>query len=234
MTNAWQKSFVRTVASLALLAAPALCGLAQQTSAPAQASLGQQAVGVVLKHYALSPLAVDEKTKKPLARDGKWSAGKTPPPACPQGSTACTEVFYEVPAEGVRCSWVVVMNPDGTDGKFLDEDDDTERYMLLRVSPADSKALVVSREKPVYPPIAMAARVEGSVVMSAIVGKSGHVQDVIVVSAPAMLRQSGIEAAQRWIFKPLTIGTRTVPYTVQLLFTFHSRGSSDGSVEVAP
>lgn len=230
---------MKKIISFATLASVLLMGQAphaqaQQAGAPAQASLGQQAVSTVLKRYALNPLALDPKTKKPLARDGKWSAGKTSPALCPQASTACTEVFYEVPAEDVRCSWVVLMNPDGADGKFLDEDDDTERYMLLRVSPADSKALVVSRENPVYPPIAMAARVEGSVVMSAIVGKSGHVQDVIVVSAPAMLRQSGIKAAERWIFKPLTIGTRTVPYTLQPLFTFQSSGSSDSSVEVAP
>jgi hypothetical protein len=234
MTKVWQKTIVSTVLVGALLAAHALHGRAQQTDAPARASLGQQAVGTVLKHYSLNPLALDSKTGQPLPRDGKWSVGKTMPAVCPQTGPACAEVFYEVPAESVRCSWVVLLNPDGTDGKFLDEDDDTERYMLLKVSTAEAKDLVATRKKPTFPPIAKAAQVSGAVSMGVLVGKGGNVEKVALLSGPPMEQQSSLDAARNWIFRPMVVGTRAVPYEVQLVFTYRTSGPSNASVEVAP
>jgi len=230
--------------TLALLTAQSGRNCAQQAGhpvqpAPAQAlpaepSLAQQAVSAVLKHYALNPLALDEKTGKLLPLDGKWSVSKTTPAVCPQTGAACAEVFYEVPAESVRCSWVVQLNTDGSDGKFLDEDDDTERYMLLKISDAEAKGLVIERKRPAFGALAMAAHANGIVRMWAEVGKNGKVEKIAMLSGPLINRQASIDAALSWTFRPKVIGTRAVPYQVQVVFTFKSMGPSNSFVDVAP
>ena len=212
----------------------ALQAWTQQESLQAQDSAGKLAVSVVLKHYAVDPLALNPKTEQPLPTDGSWSIGKLPPSSCPQTNERCLEVFYEVAAESVRCSWVVLLNGDGSDGRFLDESDDTVRYMVLKVSPSEAKALVNTRKKPTFPPIAIMAHVNGAVVLQVLVGKSGEVQKAAVLSGPPMEQQAAIDAAKKWSFKPMLVGARAQPYELQLVFTFRTLGPSFATVEVAP
>jgi hypothetical protein len=95
-----------------VLAFAALClwaprGWAQQESPLQPGSVGKQAVSIILKHYELNPFA-----KKPLPADGSWTMAAPPATACPQGLQTCIEVFYEVPAKNVHCSWVLLLNAD--------------------------------------------------------------------------------------------------------------------------
>jgi TonB family protein len=209
-------------------------GWTQQESPPKPVSVGAQAASVILKHYALNPVALDPKTEQPLPSNGSWSVGKVPPASCPQTKETCVEVFYEVPAESVRCSWVVLLNGDDTDGQFLDENDDTERYMLLKIAKSEARALVETRKKPTYPPIAVALQASGSVVVDVLVGKTGEAQKPKVVSGPPVLQGAAIDAARSWRFKPMMVGARAVPYEIQLVFTFRTLNPSFTIVEVAP
>jgi TonB family protein len=186
--------------------------------------VGAQAASVVLKHYALNPTGLDPKMEQPLPSSGSWLIGKVPPTACPQTKETCVEVFYEVPAESVRCSWVVLLNADGSDGTFLEENDDTERYLMRIVSKTEASALVNTRKNPIYPPIAIAAQVSGDVVVEAVIGKSGDLQGARVISGPPMVQQAAIQATKSWTFKPMLVGTRAVPYKVRLVFRFRSNG----------
>jgi hypothetical protein len=213
------------------LCAAAMAGAGLARGLAQQVSVGQQAVSVVLKHYALNPLAFDPKTGKPLPGDGVWSVIKTPPATCPQTEAPCVEVFYEVPAESVRCSWTVLLNPDGADGSFLDENDDAEHYLLREVSGGEAAAQVDTRKRPIYSPIAILAHVGGVVVINVLVGKSGDVQNAYCLSGPSMLMGASVDAASHWTFKPLTVGTRAVPYTIRIEFTYHTTGPGDAKVE---
>lgn len=208
-------------------------GQAQQENLPKSLSLGAQAVSVVLKHYAFTA-ALNPKTEQPLTGKGSWSISKEIPASCPQTKETCVEVFYEFPAESVRCSWVVLLNEDGTDGMFLDENDDAERYMLLTATKSEAKALVDTRKKPVFPPIAAAVGASGAVVVNVLVGKTGEPQKCGVVSGPPMVQGAAIEAAKSWKFKPMMVGTRAVPYAIQLTFTFQTVNPSFRKVYVAP
>jgi TonB family protein len=222
------------VVVFALAALTYLTERARPQGESSSASTGQQAVSVVLKHYTVNPLAREQQTQQPLSRDGSWAIGKTTPVSCPKTQETCLEVLYEIPAESVRCSWVVLLNGNSSDGTFLDENDDAERYMLRVVSQDEALALIDSRKSPAFPPIAIMAHVSGSVVMDVLVGESGKVQKVTVVSGPAMEQEAALEAAKGWRFKPLVIGARTIPYAVQLMFTFQSQGPGNYSVKMAP
>ncbi len=184
------------------------------------ASVGPKAVKVVLKHFTINSLAMDPNTHKPLRTDGSWSISKSRSASCPQAAEMCVEVFYTVPEQSAKCSWVISLNEGGTDGIVLDESEDTDNYMVRTISGTEALPFIKSRSKPVFPPIAIVARVSGDVTTRVLVSKSGDLQQVRVVSGPPMLQQASIDAAKNWKFTPMTIGTRTVQYEVELVFTY--------------
>ena len=88
--------------------------------------------------------------------------------------------------------------------------------------PADvAAANLVQKIEPFYPPIARAARVSGMVVLRLVVSKVGSVQDIRVVSGPALLQQSAIEAVKKWRYRPYLLNGQPVEIltSVNVIFT---------------
>ncbi len=64
-------------------------------------------------------------------------------------------------------------------------------------------AQVVSRPvDPTYPLLAKQMKVQGSVVLQALIGKDGNIQELRVVSGPTILSAAAREAVKQWRFKP--------------------------------
>jgi protein TonB len=80
----------------------------------------------------------------------------------------------------------------------------------------------LSGPNPVYPPIAKAAHVAGSVVLHAIISKTGSIQSLSVISGPEMLRANAVAAVQEWKYKPYLLnGEPTeVDTTITVNFSF--------------
>jgi len=55
---------------------------------------------------------------------------------------------------------------------------------------------------PIYPPIAKAARVQGTVVVDLRIGTTGKIESLKAVSGPAMLQQAAIDCLKEWTFRP--------------------------------
>lgn len=55
---------------------------------------------------------------------------------------------------------------------------------------------------PVYPPHAIRARVEGTVIIEAIIGKDGKIKDAKVTRSAPLLDQAAIEAIKKWEYEP--------------------------------
>ena len=74
---------------------------------------------------------------------------------------------------------------------------------------------------PEYPPLARQARVEGVVVIDAVIDVSGNVVEAKIVSGPPLLLVAALEAVQRWKFEPTYLDEE--PVAVKLLVTveFH-------------
>jgi TonB family protein len=71
-----------------------------------------------------------------------------------------------------------------------------------RISGGVMAGTIVEKTQPIYPPIARAAHVSGAVVLHAIIGKNGTIQNLQVISGPEMLRASALDAVQHWRYKP--------------------------------
>jgi len=63
-------------------------------------------------------------------------------------------------------------------------------------------AQLIRQVAPVYPPIAKTAHISGTVVLHAIIGKDGTVEDLQFVSGPPLLLKSAMDAVKQWQYKP--------------------------------
>jgi protein TonB len=83
------------------------------------------------------------------------------------------------------------------------------------------EGLLIHKTIPVYPPIAIAARMQGTVVLAASISKGGAIENLRVVSGPAMLQQSALDAVQSWRYKPYILDGQPVEVetTVNVVFT---------------
>jgi TonB family protein len=55
---------------------------------------------------------------------------------------------------------------------------------------------------PVYPPIAKAARIQGTVEFEVRIGITGQIESMKVISGPAMLQQAAMDALKQWTYHP--------------------------------
>ncbi|MGP0019392.1 MAG: energy transducer TonB [Candidatus Sulfotelmatobacter sp.] len=94
----------------------------------------------------------------------------------------------------------------------------------VRISQGVTKGLLVHREEPTYPPLARAARVQGEVVLSAVIGTNGEIQNLQLVSGHPMLVPAALAAVRQWRYKPYLLnGTPVeVETTITVIFTLSS------------
>ncbi len=80
----------------------------------------------------------------------------------------------------------------------------------VKVSQGVAQGLLVRKVVPRYPPMAKAQRLQGSVVLQALIGKDGNIQNVEVVSGPPSLAQAAVEAVRQWKYKPYLLNGQAV------------------------
>lgn len=86
----------------------------------------------------------------------------------------------------------------------------------VRVAAGQGPGLI-KKVEPQYPPIARTARLEGSVVVDAVIRRDGTVSDVTVLSSTSrMFEQACIDAVRQWRFTP---GAQDVVLSVTVNFT---------------
>ena len=91
----------------------------------------------------------------------------------------------------------------------------------MRVSQGVSQGLLVHQVKPSYPPLARQARIQGTVVLQAVIGKDGNIQGLKVVSGHPMLAPAALEAVKQWKYKPYFLNGEPVEVdtTINVNFT---------------
>jgi len=91
----------------------------------------------------------------------------------------------------------------------------------VTISAGVSQGLAISRPSPVYPAIAKAARVSGTVVLRATISKSGTIENLTVVDGPPMLRQAALDAVRSWRYRPYLLNGEPVEVdtTVNVIFS---------------
>jgi protein TonB len=91
----------------------------------------------------------------------------------------------------------------------------------VRVSQGVTRGLLIHRVEPSYPVLAKAARVQGEVVLSAIISTSGTIENLKLISGHPMLVPEAIAAVQQWRYKPYLLNGQPVEVetTITVIFS---------------
>ncbi len=91
----------------------------------------------------------------------------------------------------------------------------------VRVSQGVTQGLLIRKVQPPYPALARSARIQGDVLLKAIIDKQGNIQDLQLVSGHPMLVPAAIEAVRQWRYRPYLLNGQPVEVetTITVIFT---------------
>jgi periplasmic protein TonB len=90
----------------------------------------------------------------------------------------------------------------------------------VTVSRGVSEGLLIHPIKPAYPQIALTAHVQGEVILQAVIGKDGSIQNLRVVSGHPMLIKAAVDAVQQWRYRPYLLNGEPVEVETQVRVNF--------------
>lgn len=90
----------------------------------------------------------------------------------------------------------------------------------IRVSQGVSQGLLIHKVTPQYPPTAKTARVQGSVVLQAEIGKDGKVKNLQVVKGQPLLTAAAVDAVKQWRYKPYFLNGQAVDVDTTITVDF--------------
>jgi protein TonB len=79
---------------------------------------------------------------------------------------------------------------------------------------------LIHRVEPVYPPLAIAARVQGPVVLEAIISKAGTIEDLRLISGRPLLVRAALTAVSQWRYKPYILNGEVIEVETQITVNF--------------
>ena len=85
---------------------------------------------------------------------------------------------------------------------------------------SDAKDLVTHSVTPGYPMLARQMKVQGSVILQAVIGPDGLIQDLHVVSGPPILAGAAQQAVKQWHFKPHFQGVEAIETQAKITVNF--------------
>ncbi|MGH9496893.1 MAG: energy transducer TonB, partial [Candidatus Sulfotelmatobacter sp.] len=71
-----------------------------------------------------------------------------------------------------------------------------------------------------YPMLARQMKVQGSVILLAMIGREGMIQDLRILSGPPILSGAAREAVKQWHFKPHYEGSQAVETVARITVNF--------------
>ena len=83
---------------------------------------------------------------------------------------------------------------------------------------------LIRRVQPVYPPLARGARIQGQVVLAAVISKAGTIDDLRVLSGHPMLVRAAIDAVSQWRYRPYILNNEPIEVETQITVNFYLGG----------
>jgi len=106
------------------------------------------------------------------------------------------------------------------DADFAPPADAVKVPRMIAVSGGVAVGLLTYSPAPVYPPLARASHVTGTVVLKGTIGLDGHVRNLEVVSGPADLRMPALDAVRFWRYRPYLLNGQPVEVMTQIAVVF--------------
>ncbi|MBV9765099.1 MAG: M56 family metallopeptidase [Acidobacteriaceae bacterium] len=90
----------------------------------------------------------------------------------------------------------------------------------IRIAPDVAKANLITKVQPVYPPLALQARVTGIVEFRVDIGADGKVQSLLLMRGHPLLVNAAKDALLQWVFRPTLLNGNPVPVTTTIEVPF--------------
>jgi protein TonB len=81
-------------------------------------------------------------------------------------------------------------------------------------------ARAISRPQPIYPPIALQVRQQGTVRLEAIISRSGAIEELRLISGPPLLIEAALSAVRQWRYQPTMLNGQAVEVITTIDVTF--------------
>ena len=88
-----------------------------------------------------------------------------------------------------------------------------------------SEGDLIHKVLPTYPPLARSARIQGQVVLQAVISKQGVVENLRMVAGHPMLVPAAIEAVRQWRYRPYILNNEPVEVETQITVNFSLGGN---------
>ena len=94
----------------------------------------------------------------------------------------------------------------------------------VRISQGVTRGLLLHRVEPPYPTLARQARMQGEVILSAVISATGEIENLELVSGHPMLVPAAIAAVRQWRYKPYLLNGQPVEVetTITVIFQLSS------------
>jgi len=94
----------------------------------------------------------------------------------------------------------------------------------IRVSQGVTEGNLIRKVQPTYPPLAKTARIQGSVILNAVISKGGNIENLRVMSGHPMLVQSALDAVKQWKYRPYILNGEPVEVETTVTVNFNLSG----------
>jgi len=84
---------------------------------------------------------------------------------------------------------------------------------------------LIRKVQPAYPPLARSARIQGAVVLQAVISKQGTIENLLVLTGHPMLAPAAIEAVRQWRYRPYILNGEPVEVETQVTVNFSLAGN---------
>lgn len=90
----------------------------------------------------------------------------------------------------------------------------------VRVAGGVMQGMLLTQVQPVYPAEAKVKGVSGTVVLRAVVGRDGTVENLSVITGPEELRGAAVDAVSQWMYKPFRLNGEPVEVETTVVVNF--------------
>lgn len=179
---------------------------------------------IMLGHRDPGPAPVPDRAHNGGVRIAAYSGPIMEPGRVPSRVYRGPDLSPAGPNIGIAISDALPLNPSGIPMPITG----TRPLMPIAAPPTVRKFLtssllqgsLIRRVEPVYPPLARAARVQGPVLLEAIIGKDGSMQNLQVISGHPMLVSAAITAVSQWRYRPYVLNGEAIEVETRIMVNF--------------
>ena len=79
---------------------------------------------------------------------------------------------------------------------------------------------LIYRVEPRYPPVAIQTRIQGDVILQAVISRSGTIENLQLVSGHPMLVRAAMDAVRQWRYRPYVLNDEAIDFETQVTVKF--------------